>query len=270
MFPVLARFGAFELGAYGVLLVVAILAALFLAARLGARDGLSTKRMNDLGVLTLIAGVLGAKALDTLVNSVSAGRLVVTDFREAGAVHGGVLVGALTLVLAARRFKMPLGATLDAHAPALALGQALGRLGCFLAGCCFGAPTDGALAVTFHDLAAHRISGTPLGVPVHPVQLYDALAHFALAALLAHLHLRRRTPSGLFLEGRLLGVYFGLEGVVRFSLEGLRGDLGRGVWAFGLSTGRLTALAMLGLGAAILFGSAPLLRSTPRSGEKTS
>lgn len=246
MHPVLSRFGSFELGAYGVLLVLAILAALGLAAFLGRRDALSPKKMNDVGVLALVAGAFGAKALDTLVNSVASGRFVLTDFREAGAVHGGVLVGALALVLGARRMGLPLGPTLDAHAPAVALGQAIGRVGCFLAGCCFGAPTETGLSVVFRDARAHALGGTPLGVPLHPVQLYDAFAHFALAALLVGLHRAR------VFQRRLLGAYFVAEGALRFSLEAFRGDAGRGVWALGLSTGRLTALAMLLLGAVVL------------------
>jgi phosphatidylglycerol:prolipoprotein diacylglycerol transferase len=238
MYPFLFQVAGFALGSYGALLVVAIIAALTTTALLGRRDGIPIKKMNDIGMIALISGAVGAKVLDTLVMSIKSGSFAATAYRDAGAVHGGIIFGGVALLIAAKLSGQPFLAVLDAHAPAIFFGQAFGRIGCFLAGCCFGAPLNGPLSVTYSDEVTHRLSGTPLHVSLHAVQLYDAAAHFFLGAVFVFLHKR-----GL-LRGRLLGVYLVVEGFCRFSLEAFRGDSGRGVWLDGLSTGRITAIAL--------------------------
>jgi phosphatidylglycerol:prolipoprotein diacylglycerol transferase len=143
---------------------------------------------------------------------------------------------------------MPLPPLLDAFVPATALGQAIGRLGCFAAGCCFGTPSDASWAVTFTSPDAAALGGTPLHQALHPVQLYDALAHVVLFAGLLVLHRRMQ------FRGRLLGLWCVAEGFTRFFIESFRGDGGRGLWLDSdwLSTGRITALLMMALGAYLL------------------
>ncbi len=252
MWPILFRVGDFELGTYGVLLVGAVLCALALAAALGRRDRLDPGRIVDVGVGTTFSGIAGSKLLGFAVAVLSGAAVTWAELRNAGAVHGGLVGGLLGAFLLTRHFKLPFGLALDAYVPAAALGQGLGRLSCFAAGCCFGSHSDAAWAVTYTDPQAVLLGGVTLGVPVHPVQLYDAAAHVAFAGLLVLLHKR-----SLF-RGALVGPWLIGEGLLRFALESFRGDLGRGVWLNQnwLSTGRLTSLAFVVAGALFLVFSA--------------
>src|SRR5690606_24227101 len=148
----------------------------------------------------------------------------------------------------ARRFKLPPARLVDAYIPAVALGQAIGRLGCFGAGCCFGRASSAPWSVVFTQERAHSLGGVPLHASLHPVQLYDAAAHLALCLGLLVLHKR-----GAFV-GRLFGVWCISEGGTRLLMEAFRGDLGRGIWlgVSWLSTGRMTSLLMILLGVAFL------------------
>lgn len=246
MHPIVFQSGAFQLGSYGVLLVAAAFAALFLAAFLGKRDHIAPKRLIDVGVITLFSGIFGAKLLGVLVILWSGGRVGLDEIRNAGAVHGGLLGGLLAIYWLTRKGNPPLRALGDAYAPGFAIGQAIGRVGCFAAGCCFGRDTDGPFGVSFSDPEATRLGGAPLFEPLHPVQLYDAGAHVVLALVLAILHRRG------IVRYRLAALYLMGEGVLRFSMESFRGDLGRGVWFLGLSTGRVTSILLFSLGLLLL------------------
>ena len=96
---------------------------------------------------------------------------------QSGGVFYGGLLGAFPVAWwYARRHGLPPWRTADVLAPGVALGQAIGRLGCFAAGCCYGRPADVPWAVTFRDVYATRTVGTPLDMPLHPTQLYESLA----------------------------------------------------------------------------------------------
>ncbi len=248
MHPILFRIGSFEVGTYGLLLTLGFFAALWLAMRMGRRDGLAPEALSDLSIAVLIGGILGSKLLMIIVDVIHGESLSqVFDFatlRAGGAVHGGIILGTVVFFWRIRKLKLSLPLTMDALAPALALGQAIGRLGCFSAGCCYGTACHVPWAVTFTSLEAQTLSGTPLFAPLHPVQLYTCMVELLIAGILVLLYRRRA------FQGQIAAVFFILEGLGRILLEIWRGDLDRGVW-FGLSwlsTGRLTGLAF------ILFG----------------
>ena len=94
--------------------------------------------------------------------------------------------------------KMPLWKTADVLAPSIALGSVFGRAGCLLNGCCYGRPTDVPWAITFTNPLAHELSGTPLGVPLHPTEIYDALLNFGLYVFLAWLFRRKKFDGQIF------------------------------------------------------------------------
>jgi len=253
MHPILFQIGSFPIGTYGLLLVIAFFSALTLAKRQGRLDGLSGDAITDLSITMLLAGVVGAKLLMILVDLINGGRFLdifsLGTLRAGGAVHGGIIAGAVALFWRARKLKLNLPLTLDACVPAVALGQAIGRLGCFSAGCCFGTECHNALAVTFTDINANVLSGTPLHLPLHPVQLYTFCMNLLVMILLL---LVRKHRS---FTGQVLACYFMLEGVGRALMETWRGDLDRGIWfgLQGLSTGRLTALLFFIAGIALWF-----------------
>lgn len=159
----------------------------------------------------------------------------------------GFLAALAAFIWRSRKLGLRFGITGDALVPATALGQALGRLGCFSAGCCYGTVCDKPWAVTFTNADAARFSGTPLYEHLHPVQLYTFAGNLVVMGLLLALRPKRR------FEGQVLAAYFVLEGIARAVVETWRGDLDRGTW-FGLawlSTGRLTALAFVAIGVVI-------------------
>ncbi|HEV2762894.1 MAG TPA: prolipoprotein diacylglyceryl transferase family protein, partial [Pyrinomonadaceae bacterium] len=145
MYPELIRIGGFPLNTYGVLLALSFLAALLVASRLAARDGLPRERVYDLGLWMLVAALVGSKVLMLWTEPeyrANPWHLLSLDFVRSGGVFYGGFLGAVTAgYFLMRRYGLPWWKTADAFAPGIALGQAIGRQGCFAAGCCWGEPT---------------------------------------------------------------------------------------------------------------------------------
>ena len=224
MFPVLVDLGWFQIPTYGLLMAAAFLLALRLIQALARRDGLDGERITTLWVWILLGGILGAKLALYLVEW----RLylrnpaeLLSTWRVAGVFYGGFILAAVSGMIYARRAGLPFGLTADACAPSLALGQAVGRVGCLAAGCCYGRPTDVAWAITFTDPNA-TLTGVPLGVARHPTQVYLSLNALALCGILLWIwraRHRRRWPAGV-----VFWAYVGLYSIGRFWLETLRDD----------------------------------------------
>jgi phosphatidylglycerol:prolipoprotein diacylglycerol transferase len=226
MYPRLLELGPITLYTYGILLAAAYLAGLKLAMVRASHRQLDQTRVLDLGIYIIISALVGAKLL-----------LLITDFstytsnpqellslaRAGGVFYGGLIVAVVVAVWYIRRIGLPLWTTCDVFAPGIALGHVVGRLGCLFAGCCFGKPTNVPWAITFTDPFANANVGTPLNVPLHPTQLYEAGAEaLILLVLLATETRGRRFP------GRTFWLYMLLYAISRYIIEFFRGDLGRG------------------------------------------
>lgn len=164
MHPELFRLGNFPINTYGVLLALAFLAALLVAARLAARDGLPRERVYDLGLWMLLAALAGSKFLMLFTEPEYRQdplRLLSLDFLRSGGVFYGGFIGAVLVgYFLIKRYGLPWWKTADAFAPGIALGLAFGRQGCFAAGCCWGKPTTHAWGLHFTE-AGNRITGVP-------------------------------------------------------------------------------------------------------------
>jgi len=159
---------------------------------------------------------------------------------QAGGVFSGGLIGAFIVAWwFLRKHQMPALATCDAFSPGLALGHAIGRLGCFAAGCCYGKETTHWWGVTFTNLLAHANAGTPLGIRLEPTQLIESAAEFIIFGILTWMFARKK------FEGQIFGAYLFLYGIARFFIEFLRADPGRGGPYFGDLSG--TQLISIGL-----------------------
>ncbi len=263
MHPRLLTIGSLTLHTYGVLLAVAFLAGLWVASRQAKRSGLDAGRVTDMAVWVLIAGLVGAKLLLFALDwrfYVSHPREMLSLLQSGGVFYGGLVAGLLVAWWYARHYRLPAWRTADALAPGVILGQAIGRLGCFSAGCCWGKATNVPWAVTFRDAYASRAVGTPLDTPLHPSQLYESAAAFLIFALLLWLAPRKR------FQGQVVLAYVALYSTVRFVLEFWRGDPDRGTWFGGtLSTSQIVALVLLLL-VAILFPRVRRLTHSDRSG----
>jgi phosphatidylglycerol---prolipoprotein diacylglyceryl transferase len=222
MYPRLFEAGPITVYTYGVLLAAAYLLGLQLARVRARARGLDANRVLDLGIYIIIAALIGAKLL-----------LLVTDFRtfssnprelltlarSGGVFYGGLILAVVVALVYIRKIGLPLWTTCDVFAPGIAVGHVVGRFGCLFAGCCYGKPTTLPWGITFTDPFAAANVGTPLGVPLHPTQIYEAGAEaIILGILLATERKGRPYP------GRTFWLYMLLYAISRFVIEFFRGD----------------------------------------------
>ncbi len=241
MHPILFNFGNWPVYSYGVLLALAYLAGLQMAVVRGRRQGLDATRLMDLGIYLIIAALVGAKLMLVLVDFNyfrTQPRELLSLVRAGGVFYGGLLAALGATVFLVRRYQLPLWTTTDLFAPGIALGHVIGRLGCLLAGCCYGKPTSVPWAITFTDPVASMNVGTPLGVPLHPTQLYDAGAELVIL-----IYLLTTERMGRPFPGRTFWQYMVLYGVSRFIIEFYRGD-DRGM-LFGFSTSQIVSMIIV-------------------------
>jgi phosphatidylglycerol:prolipoprotein diacylglycerol transferase len=222
MHPVLFEVGGFPVYTYGLLLAAAYLLGLQFALVRARTRGLDPNRVMDLGIWIIVSALVGAKLLLLIIDyekfGTSPGQLL-NLARSAGVFYGGLIAAVAVALWYLRRHRMPMWTVTDVFAPGIALGHVIGRVGCVFAGCCFGRPTSVPWAITFHNEFAAENVGTPLGIPLHPTQLYEAGAELLiLGVLLATERKGRPFP------GRTFWTYMLLYGVSRFIIEFYRGD----------------------------------------------
>jgi phosphatidylglycerol:prolipoprotein diacylglycerol transferase len=248
MHPILFEIGGWPVYSYGVLLALAYLLGLQLAVVRARRRGLDGAKIMDFGIYLIIAALVGAKAMLLIVDFDyfrQQPREILSIVRAGGVFYGGLIAAFLVGLWLVRRYQLPVWTTADLIAPGIALGHVVGRLGCLLAGCCYGTPTDVPWGITFTDPAAAANVGTPLGTPLHPTQIYDAGAELLILIFL--LVTERR---GHQFAGRTFWTYMVLYGVARFIVEFFRGDP-RGM-VFGLSTSQFVSLLIVPIGIVML------------------
>ncbi len=217
--------GPLTVHGYGLCIGLGIVAALILCWRRGEKRGIAPEKVSSFALLLLVFGFLGAKALFLLTCL----PLVRTDplaalGSEGFVVYGGILAGLAAAAIWAKRRGEPLTLWSDLVLPGVALAQAFGRVGCFLAGCCYGAPTGTSFGVVF---PAGGLA--PAGVRLWPTQLFSAAGDLVIAVIL--LLAERRSPP----RGRITRLYLLLYAAGRFALEFLRSDPRGGLGPFSSS-----------------------------------
>ena len=241
MHPVLFQIGSFELASYGLMTALGYAAAsLYLLPRL-KKIGIDKDTFWNLIFIAFVGALAGSKLLYIIVSWPELGTTlaeklanIVRDFRYGFVFFGGMIVSVGTLVWYIKKKNLPLLKTADFLIVGLPLGHAFGRVGCFLAGCCYGKPTDLPWGVAFtdpHSLVAPEL----LGVHVHPTQLYEAAGNLILFFLL---HRASQKPHQ---EGSILVEYVLGYSAMRFIIEFFRGDF-RGEYILGFSPSQAIAL----------------------------
>ena len=234
MHPVFIKIGSFELASYGLMTALGYVAAcVYFLPRL-KKINLDKDTFWNLIFIAFMGAIVGAKLLFILLNWDQLGTTfaqklttIIRDFRYGFVFFGGMIVSVSALIIYIKRKGLPLFKVSDFLIVGLPLGHAVGRIGCFLAGCCYGRPTQLPWGVRFtdpHSLVAPEL----LGVPLHPTQLYESAANLLLFFVLAKLSAKPHK------DGMILLLYIACYSLLRFGIEFFRGDF-RGAFVLGLS-----------------------------------
>jgi phosphatidylglycerol:prolipoprotein diacylglycerol transferase len=233
---------------YGLLFAAGALVAWQWFMRRARSIGVPDETAFNLCFYGILAGLLGAKVALIAVDLrlyLENPALLLGTIRAAGVLMGGVIAGAAVFVLYGRRHGLPMLRIADAVVAPVALAQAIGRLGCFAAGCCYGVPVDpdNPIAVTFTDPAAAAQTGVPLHVPLAPTQLFQFANDLALAVVLTVLWRKDLRP------GTTVSAYLVLYGLGRGVIELWRGDAQRGLFFGGVvSTSQALSVVSIAIG----------------------
>ncbi len=242
MYNDLLTIGRFTIHGYGLMIAIGILAAYLCAEYRAKRQGLDPDRIWSLAITVVLAGIAGAKVLYyiTDLKNIIADPSILLDFQNGFVVYGGILAGILAGWIYCRANKLDFLRYADLTLTSVALAQGFGRIGCFLAGCCYGVPTDSRLSIVFthSDFA-------PNGVHLVPTQLYSSALNFLNFATLVLISKKAKTP------GQVSACYLLFYSIGRFCIEFFRGDLIRGSVGI-LSTSQFISIWTGLAGAAVL------------------
>ncbi len=272
MQPIFMELGSFRIHWYGVMMALAFLASLLNWIALGKRTGRTPAFCSDLLFWIMLAGIGGARVAYVLENwhdfSGTPWRMLAVQ--EGGLVfYGGFAGAAVALVIIARIRREHLASLVDFTLTSVPLAHLLGRIGCFLNGCCYGNRTASRLGVRFPALSPAwwseqsiatmprqreldaMVEAIPLSLPVHPVQLYEAVGNLVLYLVVLAVFRRRHRP------GRITAVYLTGYAILRFAVEFVRGDHAERVTAAGLSIAQVVSLILALAGLVLLAMTRP-------------
>lgn len=211
--------GPITIYGYGLMIAIGIMAAYLNTERLAKKAGLDPEPVFNILIIGVSFGIVGAKLLYyiTVLDEIIANPKTLLNLTEGFVVYGGIIAGILAAALYCKRKNLTFFRYLDAAAPSIALAQGFGRIGCFLAGCCYGMPIDTPFSITFTHSAY-----APNNIPLFPSQLVSSAFDFLHFFLLCALYKRNRTP------GKIGAFYLIFYSIGRFIIEFFRGDLERG------------------------------------------
>ena len=219
MHPIFFTVGPLTIRWYGVMAAIGFLLATTLITMNRKRANMSENQASTLVFIAIIGGVLGSRITYVIQNwSIQFKDNFSEIFRidHGGLVfYGGFFLAVGGIIVYCRKSKLDMVRVLDVFTPAMAIGHAMGRIGCFLNGCCFGNVTHSWFGVHYPEGSAACMKFS--GAPVHPVQLYEACGNILLAVVM--FILLRRTKRGIPIAS-----YLTFYGILRFSDEFFRGD----------------------------------------------
>ena len=241
MHSIIVQIGPFTVYSYGLMIAVGILTAFYTSIVRAKKRGMDADELFNMGLIGLAGGLIGAKLLYwiTELPEIIRNPQLMLQLNEGFVVYGGLICGFLAPYVYARVKKLPFWSYLDLAVAGVAAAQGFGRIGCFLAGCCYGKETSGVFGVVFPEGSL-----APAGVPLIPTQLISSAGDFAIALILYLAGKKERKP------GVVSGLYLVLYSVGRFLIEFLRNDP-RGTVGV-LSTSQFIALFTLALGIAVM------------------
>jgi phosphatidylglycerol:prolipoprotein diacylglycerol transferase len=248
MFPKILDIGPITVHSYGLLLALAFIAGIWLASSLARKEGLNPDSIWNMGLIIIFSALVGAKILlflsDFSYYSQNPREIFsLSTLRSTGVYYGGLLLALAASAWYLRRADLPAWKVADLCAPGISLGQAIGRLGCLSAGCCYGKPTSLPWGITFTNRYAFDNVGVPLNVPLHPTQLYESIGTLLLFAYLLWRLTRRHFTGQIILE--YLVLYASLRFVIEFFRDDDRGFVLHGLLSTSQFIGLLTVIGSI-------------------------
>jgi len=241
MFNDLLRIGPVTIHGYGLMIGIGILCALLVADKRAKNKGLNASIIYSLGISALIIGFVCAKLLYCIVDIGEFMNNPMAVLSGNGfVVYGGLIGGLVTSMIYCKFKRVSFLQYFDLAAPSIALAQGFGRVGCFLAGCCYGRETDSCIGIVFHNSLL-----APNDIKLIPTQLFSSAGNF-LIALALFLYARKGPRTG-----RIGALYLVLYSVGRFGIEFFRDDYRGNVGA--LSTSQLISIFVFVIGMAMFF-----------------
>lgn len=220
MHPIVVEFGPLKVYSYGMMVAIAFIIGIYFARLEALRKNIKPELIYDLVFFLAIGALIGARLYYLIffnpTNFISDPLSVFRIWEGGLAIHGAILGGIISGILFAALRKISFWKVADLVAPSLILGQAIGRIGCFLNGCCFGVPTQSIVGVRFPEGSLPFIAYS--GLAVHPTQLYELALDLSGFFILWSLRQKIKFNGGLFL------VYLMMYSVIRIMLSSLRGD----------------------------------------------
>jgi phosphatidylglycerol:prolipoprotein diacylglycerol transferase len=239
MFPDLFSIGPLTIHTYGIFVALGFTTGILVTIKLGKSHGFPAQQVMDMAFIMIVWAIVGSRAMYILINlSYFIKRpLDIIKIWQGGLVFsGGFLAVAPVMAWYLRRHHLSFWKVGDLWAPGIALGQGIGRIGCFMAGCCYGKPTDLPWGVVFK----HPNSLAPQGIPLHPTQVYDVLGGGVIFLTLLIITSRKK------FEGQVFVWFLILHSTARLLTERFRGD-DRGMipWTEMTATQLLAVLILL-------------------------
>ena len=217
MYPTLLTLGPLNIHTYGLFIAIGFIIGLLVAMHIGKSEGFHSGQVLDMGFIVILCAIIGSRLAYVLLNiSYYVDHpLDILKMWQGGLVFSGGLVAvALAMIWYLKRRHLPFWKVGDLFAPAIAIGQGIGRMGCFMAGCCYGKPTGMPWGMIFTD----PNTLAPRNIPLHPTQLYAALSGILIFAVLMVLRAKRK------FEGQVFLWFLILHSTSRLLMERLRGD----------------------------------------------
>lgn len=246
MHPIIFQYKNFVISGYGVMLALAFYVGLFVAKRVSKTSGVGAHQIESLAFWLIVTGVLGSRFLYTFIehpDEYLKNPLEFFAFQKGGLSFMGGLIFAIAFAFFwCKKHGHTFLKIADIYSPSVALGLSIAKIGCFLVGCCHGRVCEVPWGIAFHSPDSHA---RPLGVPLHPTQLYESLACLVLFIILYKV--AKKQPF----EGKVFALFMTLYGVIRFILEYFRGSESAYFW--GLTTAQTVCIPLFIVGV-VLYG----------------
>jgi len=240
--PDLFSIGPITIHGYGLMIGIGFLAAILIGMKRAEKHGLDKDIVFNMGLLCIVGGMLGAKILYIITewNSIIHSKNLWSDLAYGFVVYGGIIGGILILYVYSRFKKLNFLKYMDLIVPSVSIGQGFGRIGCLLAGCCYGRETDCPIGIVFHNSEF-----APNGVSLLPTQIFSSLGDFLIAGFLIWYAGKQKK------DGKVISMYLILYGVGRFIVEIFRNDPRGNVGM--LSTSQFISIFMVAFGAGMMY-----------------